>query len=162
MITCKIQCYCTIIHTHTHTYIHVVKQCQQHFFMYYHCNNNQIKILKYSKLIPVSKSIGHYNLVFTRPYITYTSFYIRCAHSGTSTLALCARQRRCASLHLQHKEKNNCPCRESNLHAEPPSDLKSIALSTWSWGKLYELFKASPFFSAKYDLRAAWDNGVSQ
>ena len=55
------------------------------------------------------------------------------AHSGTA-------------LHHHHKKKKNRPCRESNLHAEPLSDLKSIALSTQPRGQLCELFKASPFF----------------
>ena len=35
----------------------------------------------------------------------FTSAYIRCAHSGTSMLTLCACLRRCASLHHHHHKK---------------------------------------------------------
>ena len=52
--------------------------------------------------------------------------------------------------------KKNCPCRESNLHAEPLLDLKFIALTTRPRGKLCVLFKASHFFLAEYALRSQW------
>ena len=82
------------------------------------------------------------------------------AHVGTSTLALRTRPRRCTSLHYHH-QKLNYPCREANLHAEPPTDQNSIALTTWP------LVQGLPtvffFFLAKYGLIfATWNNAVSQ
>ena len=53
---------------------------------------------------------------------TNFSVYIRCTHSGKSTLALCAHLRRSTIIIIQ--KKKNCLCRETNLPAEPPSDLK--------------------------------------
>ena len=51
---------------------------------------------------------------------------------------------------------------ESNLHAEPPSDLKSMALTTRSPRYLFNLFKASLFLLAENALLYAKDNGVSE
>ena len=101
-------------------------------------------------------------------HINNTSLYIRCAHSGTSTLLLCACLRRCATLHHHHKKKKLPvpgiePARRAYLHTEPPSVLKSNALSTRPRRQLCMLFKTSPFLLAENALLcAAWDNGVSQ
>ena len=99
-----------------------------------------------------------------------TSTYIRCAHSGTSTLALRARLRRCASLHHHHhkkkNKKNDIAHTGKRTCMQAPSDSKSIALTTRPPRLLCLIPEASYVYLAENALNAllssAWDNGVSQ
>ena len=104
--------------------------------------------------------------------LVYTSAYIRCAHSGTSTLALRARLRRCASLHHHHhkkkkikKKKNNRPRQELNMHADlfrliVQRLIHSATKMLWLSAKASYVYLAENALNAL--LSSAWDNGVSQ
>ena len=94
-----------------------------------------------------------------------TSAYIRCPHSGTSALELCARLRCCASLHHHHHKKN----RKKIAHAGDRACTQSLQ-QIWSPTLIHSAtefgLRVAEGSSFSWTLQecfcATWDNGVSE